>query len=95
MSCEIQPSRHNHQPSHQQDTKLAGKAWPKMTKNVNSGHNLVVFGQKILIFTGETKSFGNHITEKPPRHLVRLFFGRAWNEMGKKCRYLAHNDQKC
>ena len=33
-----------------------------------------VFGQKILIFTGESKSFGTHITEKPPRQLVRINF---------------------
>ena len=70
MSCDIQPARHNHQPTHQQGTKWAGKAWPKMNKNANFGPNLVVFGQKILIFTGESKSFGTHITEKTPRHLV-------------------------
>ena len=109
----------------------------------------VVFGQKILIFTGERNSFGTHITEKPPRHLIRiifwsgmgsngpqmpifgqkkqfwaklgrlwakipnfcgskvsvptkrknhlgnlstLFFGRAWDQMGQKCRYLAKFD---
>ena len=45
MSFEIQPARHNHQPTHQQGTKLAGKAWPKMTKNANFEPNLVVFGQ--------------------------------------------------
>ena len=36
-----------------------------MTKNDNFGANLVVFGHKILIYTGESKSFGTHITEKP------------------------------
>ena len=83
---------------------------------------------------GGSKSFGTHVTEKPPRHLVRivflvshgtkwaentnilmgvsesfythimknhlgnlfqLFFGRAWDEMGPKCQYLAQNDHKC
>ena len=29
VSCEIQPARHNHQPTHQQGTKWAGKAWQK------------------------------------------------------------------
>ena len=29
MSCEIQPARHNHQPTHQQGTKWASKAWQK------------------------------------------------------------------
>ena len=98
MSCEIQPARHNHQPTHQQGTKWAGKAWPKMTKNANFGPNLVVFGQKILIFTWEIKSFGTHLTEKSPRHLsiiFAFFFGRAQDEMGQKCQNFAQNDQKC
>ena len=38
-----------------------------MTKNAKFGQNLVVFGQKILVFTGESKSFGTHMTEK--KHL--------------------------
>ena len=43
----------------------AGKAWPKITQNTSFfWQNLVVFGQKILIFTGERKSFGTQITEK-------------------------------
>ena len=37
--------------------------WPKMTKNPYFGHNLAVFGPKILIFTGGRKTFGTHITE--------------------------------
>ena len=34
-----------------------------MTKNAYFGPNLAVFGPKILTFTGESKSFGTHITE--------------------------------
>ena len=52
-----------------------------MTKNANFGPNLVVLGQEILIFTGESKSFGTHIMEKPPRHLVCIFLvghGTKW-----------------
>ena len=75
MSCEIQPARHNHQPTHQQGTEEACMAWPKLTKNANFGPNLVVFGQKILFFTGEIKSFVTHITENPPRHLVHIVDG--------------------
>ena len=78
MSCEIQPARHNHQTTHQQGTKKACMAWPKSTKNANFGPNLVVFGQKILFFPGDSKSFDTHITEKPPRHLVCIVF---WSGM--------------
>ena len=31
-----------------------------------------------LIFTGESKNFGTHITAKPPRHLVSIVF---WSGM--------------
>ena len=34
-----------------------------MDKNANFGPNLDVFGQKILFFTGEIKSFVTHITK--------------------------------
>ena len=64
-----------------------------MTKRDNFGPNLVVFGHKILIFTGESNSFGTHITEKGT--LFALFFGQTWDEMRQKCQYLAQNDQKC
>ena len=30
-----------------------------------------------------------------PRHLVRIVFCRAWDEMGQKCQYMAQNYQKC
>ena len=80
MSCEIQLARHNHQPTHQQGTKWAGKAWPKMTKNANSRQNCAVLGQKKLIFTVESESFGTHITKKPPEHIVCIVF---WSGMGQ------------
>ena len=75
MSCEIQPARHNHQPTYQQGTKIA--------KNANLGPNLVVLGQKILILTGESKSFGTHITEKHLGTLFALFSGRAGTKWAK------------
>ena len=74
-----------------QGTKRAENAniWPKMTKNAHFGPNLAVFGPNILIPTGGSKSFGTHVTEKPPRHLVCIIFGRSWDQMGQKCQYLA------
>ena len=44
---------------------------------------LVVFGQKILFFTGEIKSFVTYITENPPRPLFTLFFGQHWTICAK------------
>ena len=58
--------------------------WPKMNQNANFGPNLVVFGQKILMFTKEIKSFVTQIMENPPRHLVGIGFRSPWDEMGKK-----------
>merc|ERR1712209_369825 len=69
--------------THQQGTKEACMAWPKLTKNANFGPNLVVFGQKILFFTGEIKSFVTYITENPPRPLFTLFFGQHWTICAK------------
>ena len=60
-----------------------------MTKNAYFGPILAVFGPKILIFTGVSKSFGTHITEKPQNktgNLFQLFFRRALDQMGQ---YLA------
>ena len=51
-----------------------------MNKNANFRPNLVVLGQKILIFTGEIKSFVTHITENAPRHLVHIGF---WSGIGQ------------
>ena len=95
MSCEIQPARHNHQPTHQQGTEEACMAWPRLTKNANFGPNLVVFGQKILFFTGEIKRFVTYITENPPRHLVHIVFWSGIGQNVQKWQYLAQNDQKC
>ena len=69
-----------------------GPNWPK---NANFGPNLVVFGQKILFFTWEIKTFVTHITENPPRHLVHIVFwsgngqnvqknGNIWPKMTKR-----------
>ena len=59
-----------------------------MTKNHNAnyGPNLVIFGLKILIFTGEIKSFVTHITENPPRHLVNIVF---WSGIGQNVQKIA------
>ena len=43
MSCEIQPARLNHQLTHQQGTKYACMAWPKLTKYANFGPNIGIF----------------------------------------------------
>ena len=83
MSCDIQPARHNQQPTHQWGTEGVSKALPKMTKNANFGPNLVVLGTKNQFFTGGSKSLGTHLTEKPPMHLVRTVFCLAWDQMGQ------------
>ena len=72
----------------QPPTKLASKAWPKKNKNAIFGPNLDFFGQKILIFTGEIKSFVTHITENPPRHLVHIGF---WLGIGQNVQKMAQN----
>ena len=64
-------------------TKWAENAdiWPKMTKNAYFGPNLAILGPNILIPTGGSKSFGTHVTEKPPRHLFASFLvghGTKW-----------------
>ena len=62
-----------------------------MNKNANFGPNLVVFGQKILIFIGEIKSFVTHVTENPSRYLVRIVF---WSPMGSNGPKMPIFDQK-
>ena len=62
-----------------------------MTKNADFGPNLAVFGPKILIFLGVSKSFGTNITENHFGNLSALFFGHALDQVGQKCRYLAQN----
>ena len=64
-------------------------------KKAYFGQNLAVFGPKFLIFTGESKIFCTHITQKPARHLLRIIFGRAWDQMDQKGQYSAQNDQEC
>jgi len=64
---------------------------PKLTKNAYFGPILAVFGPKILIFMGVSKSFGTNITENHLDNLSALFFGQALDQMGQKCRYLAQN----
>ena len=65
-----------------------------MNKNAIFGPNLDFFGQKILFFTGEIKSFVTHIMENPPRHLVHIVFWSGIGQNVKKWQYLAQNDQK-
>ena len=68
---------------------------PAMERNSKFGPNLVVFGQKILVITGEIKRLVTNITENPPRHLVCICFWSGMGQNGQKCQYLAQNDQKC
>jgi len=56
-----------------------------MTKNADFGPILAVFGPKILIFMGVSKSFGTNITENHLDNLSALFFGQALDQMGQKC----------
>ena len=62
-----------------------------MTKNADFGPNLAVFGPKILVFMGVSKSFGTNITENHLDNLSALFFGHALDQVGQKCQYLAQN----
>ena len=59
---------------------------PAMDKNANFGPNLVGFGQKILIITGEIESFVTHIRENPPGHLVHIGF---WSSIGQNVQKMA------
>ena len=56
-------------------TKCAknGNIWPKMTKNADFGPNMAIFGPKILILMGVSKSFGTNITENHLDNLSALF----------------------
>ena len=83
MSCEIQPARHNHQPPTNRAPNEPAMPIIYVPKKAYFGQKLAVFGPKILIFTGGSKAPCSH-----------CFFGRAWDEMGNKCQYLAQNDQK-
>ena len=44
------------------------------------------FWAKNPFFTGEIKSFVTHITENPPRHLVRIVF---WSGIGQNVQKMA------
>ena len=55
-----------------------------MTKNADFGPNLAVFGPKILIFMGVSKSFGTNITENHLGNLSALYFGQELDQMGQK-----------
>ena len=61
----------------------------KWTKNANIWPKNACFGPKIQIFMGVSKSFGTHITENQLGNLFPLFFDRALDQMGHKCRYLS------
>jgi len=65
--------------------------WQYLAKNAYFGPILAVFGPKILIFMGVSKSFGTNITENHLDNLSALFFGQALDQMGQKCQYLAQN----
>ena len=84
MSCEIQPARHNHQPTHNRALNKPawpGPNWPKMPV---LGQIWSFLGKKSFFFTGEIKSFVTHITKNPPRHLVHIvFLVRHWTKCAK------------
>ena len=58
--------------------------WPKMP-------NLAVFGPKIQILLGISKSFGTLVKENYIATLFALFLDRAWDQMEQKGQYLAKN----
>ena len=74
-----------------QPTNRARNEPARPGKNANFRQNLDVFGQKILIFTGEIKSFVPNITETPPRHLFRIGF---WSDMGRNGQKMPMFDPK-
>ena len=49
---------------------------------------LAVFGPKILIFMGVSKSFGTNITENHLDNLSALFFGQSLDQMGQTSLFL-------
>ena len=62
-----------------------------MTKNAIFGQICVVLRQRILIFTGESKSLGAHITKNHLGTFLYDILARHWT----KCQCLAQNEQKC
>ena len=67
------------------------KKWQYLAQNDQKCRFSTVFGPKILIFMGVSKSFGTNITENHLDNLFASFFGQALDQMGQKCRYLAQN----
>ena len=57
--------------------------------------NLDVFGQKVLIFMGGSKSFGTHVTEQPPGHLVCIVFWSGIGRNGQKMPIFGPKWPKC
>ena len=53
------------------------------------------FWAKIPHFYGRKQNFLHPHNAKPARHLLRIIFGRAWDQMGQKGQYSAQNDQEC
>ena len=54
-----------------------------LAKNVSFWPNSALYGPKILIFTGVSKSFGTHITENHLDNLFELFLVRQWLRWAK------------
>ena len=53
------------------------------SQKADFGPNLAIYGPKILIFTGVSKSFGTNITENHLDNLSPLFFGQALDQLGQ------------
>ena len=72
-----------------------GKKYQYLAQN---DHNCICwtkigwFWAKNLIFMGANKSFGNHITEKPPRQLVHIVL---WSGIGSNGQKMPIFGQKC
>ena len=76
-----------------QKCQIFGPKWPKMHIFDQIWSFL---GQKILIHTRGSKSLDTHVTEKPPRQLVRIVFrsgigsnGPKMPIFGQKCHFWA------
>ena len=84
--------RHNHQPTQQQGTKWAGKAWQKCQFQAKFGR---FWAKKSLFLLEKSKVLFPTYRKTHLGTLFTLFFGRAFDKMCKKWQYLAQNDQKC
>ena len=82
VSCKIQPAPQP--PANSPTGHQMSQQWTKMTKNAYFGPILAVFGPKILIFMGVSKSFGTNITENHLNNLSPLFFGQALDQMSQQ-----------